>query len=140
MNNWHLNIFATHEEDQTLAKNRPWPGDWFPGVALPCVKAMDKWIQVRYGDRQTYALVWDVGPWYVDDDSYVLGITRPDAEACKGQPVDSDRKKPGNQPATVKGRVVLSNGAGIDLFPFTAKILGIPIGRNVCVDWRFAEL
>ena len=140
MNEWKMNIFATHEEDQTLAKNRPWPGDWFPGVALPCVKAMDRWIQVRYQDKTTFALVWDVGPWFIDDDPYVLGITRPIAELYRGKPVDSDRKTPGIQPATVQGKVVLSNGAGIDLFPFTAKLLGIPINKNVMVDWRFAEL
>lgn len=125
-------VLATHEEKQDLSTG-PWLGDTFPGVALPDVKALHKWIILRLGDRYTCAQVMDVGPWTTDDDKYVFGTARPRAELGKGKFLPKKLSDPKTCPFP-------SNGAGIDLFPGTAKALGIPIGKNVDVEWRFVEL
>lgn len=132
-------VFATHEEIQVTSLG-PWPGDDFLGVALPCFKALRLKVEVRYGENIVIASIGDVGPWAIDDCSYVLGEDRPRAEFYKGRPcprslvhggratlLDSD----GNPISTP-----LCNGAGIDLFPGTASHLGIKIGDNVDVEWR----
>lgn len=137
---WHRGIYSTHEEAQSLARGRAWPGDLFPGVALPSTLCMDRWIVIRYKDRFTCALVWDVGPWCTDDSPYTHGIARPRAEQLRGKPCPVTLADPESR-ATVQGKVIpYSNGAGIDLFPFTAKLLGIPMGTNVLVDWRWVEV
>lgn len=137
MSDWHQGIFATHEEAQELAIG-PWLGNAFPGVALPCKRALFKWVIVRCKDLWTCARVVDVGPWCVDDSDYVFGIARPRAELLKGQEIFTT--KDGQQHATVLGaEIPLSNGAGIDLFPATAIILEIQPNQNVNVDWKFIE-
>ena len=145
MTDWKTNIFATHEEQQPLARNRPWPGEWFPGVALPCKEALERWVMIRFGSLYTCAIVWDVGPWCTDDSAYVLGIARPRAEQLKGQRCPRTLADPDSVATVPDGKggnktVFLSNSAGIDLFPFTARRLGIGIGENVNVDWRFVDL
>ncbi len=151
-NDWHTGILASHEERQGLSHDQPWPGDEFPGVALPSSKAYGLWVQLRWRvpatincechSKTTLAQVWDNGPWLPggDDDAYVLGIARPKAEGMLGQIIDTNPNKPGIQPATVQGQVVRCNGAGIDLFPRVARQLGILIGNNVLVDWRFVDM
>ena len=136
MSNWKK-VFATHEERQGTSLG-DWPGDMFPGVALPSKLALTKWVELRYGDKWTIAQVRDVGPWATDDDAYVFGDSKPRAEIEKGQYMDTDLNKPGIQPPTVQGKVIRSsNGAAVDLFPAVAKALGIPIGENVTLEWRF---
>lgn len=153
MNDWHVNILATHEEAQSTARSgaRLMPiaedgkphFDFFPGVALPAASAKGRWIQLRYGDRMTCAIVDDVGPWCIDDEMYVFAGKRPRAEFYKDQPISTTLE--GTISASVPDghggfrNVQKSNGAGIDLYPLTAQLLGIPIGSNVLVDWRFIE-
>lgn len=137
---WKRNIFATHEEAQLLSTG-PWPGDKFPGVALPCREALMKWIIVRYQDRCTCAQVVDVGPWCISDKAYVFGGARPLAEQMKGKTIDANPELDGIQFPTVQGvPIKASNGAGIDLFPAVARALGIRLGENVNIDWRWIEL
>lgn len=145
MNDWHLNIMATHEGPQGLVKDRAWPGSFFPGVALPTPKVDGRWVIVRYGGNYTCAIVWDLGPWAHDDDAYVLGIARPRAEQFKDKHCPLTLSDSVTMATVEDGHggtrpVANSNGAGIDLFPFTAKLLGISIGDNVLVDWKFVEL
>ena len=142
MNAWKR-VLATHEEPQGLSTG-PWLGECFPGVALPCVKALRKWILLRYGDRLTCAQIMDVGPWCEDDDAYVLGIAIPRAQQLKGERCPrklSDPESTANVPDGKGGfrNCPTSNGAGIDLFPRVARELGIPIGLNVEVEWRWLE-
>lgn len=132
-------VFATHEEKQHLSTG-PWLGDEFPGVALPSTQARKRWIMLRYESNFTCAQVVDIGPWCVDDHSYVFGgnDVRPRAEAFKNR--ECPRIEGGFLVATVKGKPMHScNGAGIDLFPRVARELGIKIGENVNVEWRFIE-
>ena len=139
MNYIWKSVLATHEEAQPLAGG-PWLGDTFPGVALPCHKARGRWIIVRFGDVWTCAQVADVGPWCTDDDDYVLGMCMPRAERLKGLPCPRTLADPDSR-ATLPGghRVGPSNGAGIDLFPYTAHLLHLPIGENARVEWRFVD-
>lgn len=129
MSSWHK-VLCTHEEPQILSET-DWLGDHFPGVALPSVKALRKWVEIRYKDHWTVAQVADVGPWTVDDDAYVFQYSRPRAEIFKG---DFCRIHDGGDL-----HALVSNGAGIDLFPETAKALGLKIGENVILEWRFLE-
>lgn len=130
-------VLATHEERQGTALG-DWPGDYFPGVALPSSMALTKWVELRFGDKWTIAQVRDVGPWCIDDTAYVFGESKPRAELQKGEYMDTDLGKAGIQSPTVGGITVKSsNGSGIDLFPATAKALGITIGENVTLEWRF---
>lgn len=132
----HQNILATHEEAQDTSLG-PWPGDDVRGVALPCVGALRKTVEVGYGKTLISAIVLDVGPWVVDDKDYVFGDERPRAESYIGKPPPPRGLRIRAQ-ATVAGKVPMKcNGAGIDLFPGAAKALGIPIGKNVYVKWRF---
>lgn len=129
MSAWHK-VLATHEEKQQLSRS-DWLGDHFPGVALPSSKAHGKWIELRYKDKWTCASVADVGPWCIDDDLYVFSGGRPRAEIFKGEYC---RVSDGGEM-----QKILSNGAGIDLFPETAKNLGLNINENVILEWRFLE-
>lgn len=136
-------VLATHEERQALAGG-PWLGDEFPGVALPSRKALNLWVALRVRDRYTFAQVADVGPWCIDDDSYVFGTQPPRAWITKGQAcplhlgghalASVPDGRGGTRPAPI------SNGAGIDLFPRTAAQLGIPPQENVEIEWRWAHL
>jgi hypothetical protein len=129
MSNWNK-VFSTHEEAQQLSQS-DWLGDHFPGVALPSTAALRRWVELRYKDHWTIAQVVDVGPWVTDDDNYVLHGARPRAEIFKGEHC---RINDGGELHSLK-----SNGAGIDLFPATAKALGIKINENVTLEWRFLE-
>lgn len=131
-------VFATHEEPQETSLG-PWPGDDFLGVALPCAKALRLKIEVKYKEKIVTGTVGDVGPWCIDDDQYVFGDSRPRAEIYRGKscPLSLQRV---DEVASVQGRKIYEcNGAGIDLFPGMAKALGIPIGHNVEVEWRFVD-
>lgn len=88
-----------------------------PFVALPSRAALGKFVQVTRLDRSTIAWVGDVGPWNVDDDRYVFGGNRPQAESG----VDT------------RGRP--TNGAGIDLGERVWNALGMT--DNSDVDWEF---
>jgi hypothetical protein len=96
---------------------------------------------VRYKDLQCITEVADVGPWCVDDDAYVFGEAKPRAEEHRGR--YCPRKEGSRALATVPDGfggwigVAVCNGAAIDLFPGTAKALGIEINQNVYVDWWF---
>lgn len=140
--NWKR-VLATHEEPQVLSTG-PWLGDSFPGVALPSKNAMRRWVIIRNGDRCTCAQVMDLGPWCHDDDDYVFGTAKPRAERFKGEQCPVDLSKPNVKPSVPDGNggfrtVGVSNGAGIDLFPYTAKQLGIKVGSNAFVEWTFIE-
>jgi len=137
---WHLNIFATHEERQETATG-PWPGDHILGVALPCTRAIRKKIRIRHGLLECVATILDIGPWCIDDALYVLDGQRPRAELLKGKPCPTWIGGPAvaSVPNGNGGMKIapISNGAGIDLYPGTARALGIPIGENAFVDWCF---
>jgi len=139
-NNLHT-VLATHEEPQETAWG-PWPGDDFLGVALPCRGARGLWVKVEYGEKSVVAQVRDLGPWFIRDDAYVFGTERPKAEKIKGHACTTED---GDVPTIPDGHggmkeVPVCNGAAIDLFPAVAKALGIPLGENVVVAWRFVEM
>lgn len=134
MDGWRR-VLATHEEKQELATG-PWLGDSFPGIALPCRLTLGKWFVLRLGSLLTFAQQVDVGPWCVDDDSYVLNGHQPRAERFKGEPCPLTIGGVGH--ATLPDGTVPAacNGAGIDLFPRVANQLRIPLGANVIVEWK----
>ncbi len=139
---WHLGIKATHEEKQETALG-PWQGDDVLGVALPCRKALNRSVAVRFHGKIIYCTVLDLGPWAIDDDAYVLGNARPRAEILEGKACP--RTVDGGFATVPDGEggfkpALISNGAGIDLYPGTAKALGIPLGKNVQVDWYFDDI
>lgn len=143
MSNWHYNIFATSEEPQELSTG-PWLGNAFPGVALPSREARNRWIIVRRGDLWTCAQVKDLGPFCHDDSAYTEDGARPRAEKLKGQPCPCNLDGTG-VPTVPDGKggfrpVAKSNGAGIDLFEAVSKALGLKIGENATVDWRYIEV
>lgn len=91
--------------------------------ALPYRFEDDERPKVRVINRATgesaTASIEDVGPWNIDDEAYVFGTARPQAESG----VDE------------KGRE--TNGAGIDLSPALAEKIDIDgMGE---VDWEFVE-
>ena len=88
-------------------------------VALPSLAAVRQSVIVTYNHKSCRALVLDVGPWNIDDDSYVFGNTRPQAETGTDK---SGRK---------------TNHAGIDLGEAVRNELGI-VEDNVVVDWKFS--
>jgi|SRR6266853_4135775 len=90
-----------------------------PFVALPSEAALRQWVIVTNpaNGRSIKALVLDVGPWNVEDDEYVFGTSRPQAESGKDK----------------LGRT--TNKAGIDLGEFVWFSLGMT--DNGEVDWRF---
>lgn len=127
---------CSHEEEQVIATGM-WPGWAFPGVALPCKDALWKWIAIRYKDKLTFAQVRDVGPWTIDDSEYVFGDALPRAEIYKGSLCPRIRGNPLSCAKVSGVPIPKSNGAGIDLFPYTASQLGIPKDENVPVEWMF---
>ena len=142
MNEWR-NALATHEEAQKLASGE-WLGVGFPGVALPSRRSLHRWVLLRYGAKITCAQIEDVGPWCVDDDNYVFGGEKPRAEIFIGKRCPYRFGDLATMATVPDGKggwlpAPISNGAGIDIFPRTAKELGIPIGENVRVDWRWIE-
>lgn len=139
---WHLGIKATHLEAQSIA-TAPfnWPGDDVMAVALPSKNALNKQVLVRYGGNTALCSVLDLGPWCIDDEDYVFGTDRPRAEQLEGK--FCPRTVNGGCATVPDGKgfkaALISNGAGIDLFPGTATALRIPIGKNVQVDWIFDD-
>jgi hypothetical protein len=136
----HRNIFSTHEEAQVTSLGE-WPGDGYLGVALPSTKALRKKVLVEYQGKSVIAEVCDVGPWATDNVGYVFGEERPRAEIHKGRycPLKEGSLALATVPDGNGGMrgVAICNGAGIDLFPGTAKALGIELNQNVLVDWSF---
>lgn len=138
---WHK-VKASHEEAQETSLG-PWPGNQFLGVALPSIKALRKKVIVRYKRKKVEAKVADVGPWSIRDDDYVFGKARPRAEILKGK-ICPTVEGGAHYPSVPDGKggfrdTPVSNGSGIDLFPATAKALGIKLNDNVIVSWRFKE-
>lgn len=92
-----------------------------PFVALPAEMALGRFVRV-WNERtpalkNCYAIVLDVGPWNVNDDAYVFGGQRPQAETG----TDSTGRK--------------TNGAGIDLGEKVWSKLGMT--DNGSVYWEF---
>ena len=91
-----------------------------PFVALPSSAALRQWVTVsnpRNG-RSMRALVLDVGPWNEQDNAYVFGGARPQAESG----------------TDTRGRK--TNGAGIDLGEVVWHGLGML--DNDDVEWSFS--
>lgn len=91
-----------------------------PFVALPSHAALRLWVTVTNpaNGQSCKALVLDVGPWNENDDAYVFGGQRPQAESG----TDGFGRK--------------TNGAGIDLGEAVWKALGMK--DNTEVSWDFA--
>jgi len=94
---------------------------YVPAVALPSHAALWRfvWVRNKLTNLWTPARVLDVGPWNDDDDAYVFGNLRPQAES------GTDRR----------GRT--TNKAGIDLSEFVWHKLGMQ--DNGLVDWTWAD-
>lgn len=92
-----------------------------PFVALPCRAALWLWVRISNpaNGRAAYARVLDVGPWNVDDNDYVFGGQRPQAESG----LDRFGRK--------------TNGAGIDLGELVWSRLAMT--DNTEVDWEFVD-
>jgi hypothetical protein len=95
-----------------------------PFVALPSHAALRQWVRITNQavvdagvPRSIKALVLDVGPWNENDDAYVFGGARPQAETG----VDGFGRK--------------TNGAGIDLGEAVWQALGMQ--DNSVVSWEF---
>lgn len=135
---WH-NVLATHMEPQVLAVGE-WLGDDFLGCALPSTKALRMQVLIEYNGIEVICEVADVGPWCIDDDQYVFGEEIPRAQEYKD--LICPRKVTGTVATVPDGMggwkvPPKCNGAGIDLFPATAKALNIKQGDNVWVSWCF---
>jgi hypothetical protein len=94
--------------------------DHVPFVALPSAAALHQPVIVNYPKtgKSIRAIVLDVGPWNVNDNAYVFGTARPQAEA--GLDVSHNGK---------------TNGAGIDLGQVVWDTLGLT--DNDHVSWKF---
>lgn len=92
-----------------------------PFVALPCTKALYRFVHVRNPKtgKATLAIVLDVGPWNEHDENYVLRGARPAAESGKD----------------TRGR--FTNGAGIDLSEHVYAAIGMT--DNGDVEWYFVD-
>jgi hypothetical protein len=122
------NIKATVFNDAQLAYG-PRPADTV-GVSLPArfEKPLKLWLRNRANGLTTIGDVIDVGPWNTND-PYWERNGRPQAE--------SGTDKQGRR----------TNRAGIDLYPETARRLGIAFGisdgkvsyGDAQVDWGFAD-
>lgn len=90
-----------------------------PFVALPAKDALHRAVRLRNptNGRSCIAMVLDVGPWNEEDNGYVFGGGRPQAELG----VDT------------RGRE--TNGAGIDLGEFVWHALEME--DNGEVEWEF---
>lgn len=91
----------------------------FPFVALPSHKALGRWIKIHnlLNGKVCCAQVRDVGPFNVNDDAYVEGGQRPQAE----------------NGTSISGKG--TNGAGIDLGECVWSLLGMQ--DNTQVEWEF---
>ncbi len=92
-----------------------------PFVALPAEGSLGRFIRIKNpaNGKTCDAIVLDVGPWNTNDDDYVFGGNRPQAESG----YDST------------GRV--TNKAAIDLSEKVWRELGMT--DNLDVDWSFIE-
>lgn len=92
-----------------------------PFVALPHVQALFKAVRVKnpINGMSIIAMVLDVGPWNIHDESYVFGTARPQSE----------------NGTDLYGRK--TNGAGIDLGEYVWNHLGMKDNSNV--EWEFVE-
>ncbi len=95
--------------------------DIIPFVALPSEMALRQWILITnpLNNKSIKAIVLDVGPWNIDDDAYVFGNARPQAESgidTLGRP---------------------TNHAGIDLGGHVWDYLEMK--DNGTVNWEFIE-
>lgn len=90
-----------------------------PFVALPSLAALRQRVLVTNpaNGKSIQALVLDVGPWNENDDAYVFGVDRPQAESG----TDTFGRK--------------TNGAGIDLGEAVWNALGMV--DNGSVSWSF---
>jgi len=90
-------------------------------VALPSENALFRFVRVinTVNDHECIAQVLDVGPWNIDDDAYVFGGSRPQAESG----IDKQGRK--------------TNGAGIDLGEKVWTKLGMQ--DNSAVMWEFVS-
>jgi hypothetical protein len=92
-----------------------------PFVALPAERALWRLIRIRnpLNGIARFAFVLDVGPWNTNDDAYVFGGARPQAESG----VDSSGRP--------------TNGSGIDL---GEKIWAqLRMTGNNSVEWEFVS-
>ena len=91
----------------------------FPFVALPCRVVLGWSVKVTnpLNGNSIVARVLDVGPWNVNDQAYVFGGARPQAESG----TDTTGRK--------------TNGAGIDLGKAVWDALGMT--DNTEVQWEF---
>lgn len=90
-----------------------------PFVALPSGRALERFVKVSnpLNGKSCYAVVLDVGPFNQNDNGYVFGGARPQAELG----------------LSVSGKG--TNGAGIDLSEKVWALLGMT--DNTSVDWEF---
>jgi hypothetical protein len=93
-----------------------------PYVALPSEIALRQWVEVTnpLNRKSIKALVLDVGPWNIEDDGYVFGGARPQAESG----------------TDILGR--RTNKSGIDLGEVVWNYLEMK--DNGEVDWKFVAL
>jgi hypothetical protein len=92
-----------------------------PFVALPATEALGRCVRLLnpLTGISCFAIVLDVGPWNTQDNAYVFGGSRPQAESGKD----------------MTGRP--TNGAGIDLGEKVWSLLGM--ADNTDIDWGFAS-
>ena len=131
--NWHHNIIATYfggyryPNDLTiwgthLTRENPYY------CALPAKKneLKNQWVEVIFHNKKQSVFVqWvDVGPWNIDDFSYVFsnGRTRPQAESGFDKGLYGKPRK--------------TNKAGIDLSLACFNYVGLKPGKHT-VNWRF---
>lgn len=88
-----------------------------PFVALPSHAALGHFVRLKRGPKSCIAIVLDVGPWNVQDDAYVFGGARPQAESG----------------TDLSGRK--TNGAGIDLGEKVWSLLGMTDNGEVYWEW-----
>jgi hypothetical protein len=115
----HKGIKATREGLEGQKTSCGWKiNDNVPYVALPSEAALRQLVMIHYNNKTAVAIVMDVGPWNENDDEYVFGDARPQAESG----LDSFGRS--------------TNGAGIDLGEKIRELLDIKTD-NVIVDWQF---
>lgn len=115
-------VFATREGLVGRITSIGWPIDArVPFVALPSTRALYRAVMLYNPANGLLceALVLDVGPWNTDDEAYVFGDARPQAETG----------------TDVFGRP--TNKAGIDLGEYVFKKLQLHNNGNI--SWRFSE-
>lgn len=101
-----------------------------PVVALPSRHALGTFVRVTNPATGLSTLAWvaDVGPWNENDDAYVFGAARPQAETpWSKNPADAEVGR------DTRGR--RTNRAGIGLGEATAKRLGVIVSAEVF--WEF---